>query len=86
MEIWNLETYVLQRAGNQEIQTLETSRGRSSGRGGGRAISIYLSIYLSIYIYITYNILGDFINPEMLLRGAAMRGSSGLKDFVLPRK
>ena len=33
LEIWNLETYVLQKAGNQEIQTLETSRRRSSGGG-----------------------------------------------------
>ena len=39
LEIWNLETYVLQKAGNQEIQTLETSRLRSSG--GGEHIYIY---------------------------------------------
>ena len=54
LEIWNLETYVLQKAGNQEIQTLETSRRRSSGGGGGgRAyIYIYICIYGCMYIYI----------------------------------
>ena len=41
LEIWNLETYVLQKAGNQEIQTLETSRRRSSG-----GVSIYIYIYM----------------------------------------
>ena len=46
MEIWNLETYVLQRAGNQEIQTLETSRRRSSRGGGGGSIYIILIILL----------------------------------------
>ena len=63
LEIWNLETYVLQKAGNQEIQTLETSRRRSSGAGGRAYIyiyiyifiiylCIYLCIYLFVYIYI----------------------------------
>ena len=51
LEIWNLETYVLQKAGNQEIQTLETSRRRSSGGGEHIYIYIYIYIYLFIYIY-----------------------------------
>ena len=42
LEIWNLETYVLQKAGNQEIQTLETSRRRFWGGGGGASIYIYI--------------------------------------------
>ena len=46
LEIWNLETYVLQRAGNQEIQTLETSRRRSSG--GGRGANIYFCVCSSL--------------------------------------
>ena len=47
LDIWNLETYVLQKAGNQEIQTLETSRRRSSGGGGGEHIYIYIYIIWS---------------------------------------
>ena len=49
LEIWNLETYVLQKAGNQEIQTLETSRRRSSGGGG---VSTYIHTPISVYVYV----------------------------------
>ena len=54
LEIWNLETYVLQKAGNQEIQTLETSRHRSSGGG----VSIYIYIYIYIYKGLSVMVLG----------------------------
>ena len=55
LEIWNLETCVVQRAGNQEIQTLETSRRRSSG-GGGEHIYIYTHTHMSVCILNEKNI------------------------------
>ena len=59
LQIWNLETSC--RAGNQEIQTLETCRRRSLGGGGGiyqrerereRERYIYIYIYIHVYIHI----------------------------------
>ena len=60
LEIWNLETYVLQKAGNQEIQTLETSRRRSSGGGEGGEHIYTPHICLYIYIYMWLIFLGLF--------------------------
>ena len=65
LEIWNLETYVLQKAGNQEIQTLETSRRRSSGGGASIYIYIYIYIHTHTHIHIYTHIQDRYIDTQL---------------------